>query len=102
ALIILKYGISEQYQPNQLHIKETRSSIKNYLDTVHTAYNHSAEQAPREPDISKRQQSGIPALSKQTFQTAANSIKQRLQLLLGALQAGARKWHVQEQPIDNG
>lgn len=46
ALTIFKYGIPEQYQPNQLHIKEARSSIKNYLDTVHTAYIHPAEQAP--------------------------------------------------------
>ncbi|MEY8820471.1 potassium channel family protein [Bacillus subtilis] len=101
ALTIFKYGIPEQYQPNQLHIKEARSSIKNYLDTVHTAYIHPAEQAPPEPDISKLQQSGIPALSKQTFQIAVNSIKERRQLLLGIIQAGARKWPVQEQAIGN-
>ncbi|UVB76213.1 potassium channel family protein [Bacillus subtilis] len=91
----------KQYQPNQLHIKEARSSIKNYLDTVHTAYIHPAEQAPPEPDISKLQQSGIPALSKQTFQIAVNSIKECRQLLLGIIQAGARKWPVQEQAIGN-
>lgn len=101
ALTIFKYGIPEQYQPNQLHIKEARSSIKNYLDTVHTAYIHPAEQAPPEPDISKLQQSGIPALSKQTFQVAVSSIKERRQLLLGIIQAGARKWPVQEQAIGN-
>ncbi|MCY9231827.1 two pore domain potassium channel family protein, partial [Bacillus inaquosorum] len=69
---------------------------KNYLDTVHTAYIHPAEQAPPEPDITKLQESGIPTLSKQTFQTAINSLKERRQLLLGIVQAGARKWPERE------
>ncbi|KUP31867.1 potassium channel family protein [Bacillus halotolerans] len=96
ALTILTYGIPKQYLPNQLHIKEARSSVKNYLDTVHTAYIHPAEQEPPEPSLLKLRDCGIPTLSEQTFRTAVKSLKERRQLLLGIVQAGARKWPAQE------
>ncbi|WP_050183954.1 potassium channel family protein [Domibacillus robiginosus] len=92
ALTLLQFGILEKYGPNRLLVKEVRSSIQNYIDTVQTAHIHPAKQTPPVPNLRRLRQKGLPVCSDQEFQKTLHSLEERRKALLGIVEASAQKW----------
>ncbi|MBM7647494.1 hypothetical protein JOC78_000415 [Bacillus ectoiniformans] len=90
ALTLLGCVPIEQ-QPNQLLMKETRSSIASYLHTLSTAHINPAKAAPPIPEY-KNQLNNLPIKSEEQIQKAFHTIEDRRKQLLGIIQASARQW----------
>lgn len=92
ALTILKFGIAEQNRPSDAILKNARSSVDSYLETLHGAFIQPADHAPSPPDLDPIRDAEIPTNSDSEFTTALDSIEKRRQTMLGLVESDARQW----------
>lgn len=92
ALTILHFGVPGEHRPNAALIKNARSSIQAYLETLNSAFIKPAEHAPPPPDLGRLRSAGIPVFSKETFSAALSELGERRRKLLGMIEADAWHW----------
>lgn len=96
ALTLFRFGIPEQHQPNEIVITNARSSVQTYLETLHSAFIHPADQTPSPPDLDSLREKGIPTVSDEEFTTALDALIERRRTLLGLIESDARQWPSQQ------
>ncbi|GGO04567.1 potassium channel family protein [Saccharibacillus kuerlensis] len=89
---LLQFGVRSSDLINKLILKETRSSIDNYVSALGAGHPHKASQKPDAPRLTVLREQGIPVQSDEAFEQALKPSIDRRQKLLGILQMSARKW----------
>ncbi|WP_208528143.1 potassium channel family protein [Jeotgalibacillus salarius] len=92
AITVIYHSVPKRYWPNALLLKENRSSIDDYLQTLHGTHIGSAKEEPPIPDIALLSEAGIPVNEKQEFESAVKQLSDRRKQLLGLLKDNDSKW----------
>ncbi|ANU23250.1 potassium channel family protein [Planococcus donghaensis] len=92
TLSIIKFAVPEKHHPNQLLLKEMRSSIDQYLDTLNQSFFKPSEEIPSLPDFHSLRNEGIPILLEKDYTLAYQQLETRRKKLLGGLEADSRPW----------
>ncbi|MDL5361967.1 potassium channel family protein [Halalkalicoccus sp. NIPERK01] len=100
ALTIFRFGISEEHRPNNVIITNARSSVQSYLETLHSAFIHPADEVPPPPNLDPLSESGLPTVSDEEFTTALETLTDRRRTLLGLINSDARRWPAGEIPAE--
>ncbi|WP_458207907.1 potassium channel family protein [Haladaptatus sp. NG-SE-30] len=96
TLTVLKFGIPERSQPSSVILKNARSSVESYLDTLHTSFIEPAERSPPSPDLASLRDVGISTVSDEEFTTSLDDLDERRRTLLGLVESDARQWPSQD------
>ncbi|WP_409250842.1 ion channel [Bacillus sp. SCS-153A] len=92
ALTVYEFGVSDKTKPNPVWLKEARSSVQDYLDTLNSVFFKPASSTPPPLDISQLREEGLPVKSPQEFNIALSNLVTRRERLLGLVEADAWKW----------
>ena len=77
ALTLLRFGVAEQNRPDEILIKQVRSSVQSYLEIVGSAYIEPADRSPPPPDIATLREMDIPAVSDEEFASSITELDER-------------------------
>jgi hypothetical protein len=102
ALTVYEYGVEEEYKPNQVWIQEARSSVEDYLDTLHKVFFQSAPSTPPPMDLDPLRVMGLPVKSSQEFNIVLSDLVKRREKLLGLVEADAWYWPSNEKHDSHG
>ncbi|GEK88666.1 Ion channel [Alkalibacterium putridalgicola] len=91
-MTILHYGLKDKDSVNAVLVKETRSSIETYLDTLTSAFVKPSESEPDRPDITRLFNMGIPFVKEEEFMRDLDTLSRRRQKLLGAVYSDNHDW----------
>ncbi|MCL7418864.1 MAG: hypothetical protein M8354_13660, partial [Halalkalicoccus sp.] len=94
------FGISEENRPDSVLITNARSSVQSYLETLHSAFIHPADEVPPPPNLDPLRESGLPTVSDEEFTTALETLTDRRRTLLGLIDSDARRWPSGEAPSE--
>lgn len=92
SLSIIKFAVPEKHHPNQLLLKEMRSSVDQYLETLNPSFFKPSEQVPSLPDFNSLREEGVPLIPEKEYTSAYKKIETRRKKLLGGLEADGRPW----------
>ncbi|WP_039862902.1 potassium channel family protein [Planococcus donghaensis] len=92
SLSIIKFAVLEKHHPNQLLLKEMRSSIDQYLETLNQSFFKPSDQIPPLPDFNSLQEEGVPLRTDKEYTLAFEQLENRRRKLLGGLEADGRPW----------
>ncbi|MDS0260952.1 potassium channel family protein [Haloarcula sp. S1CR25-12] len=92
TLTLLRFGVPEQHRPNELAIRQARTSVGSYLDTVDTTFVEPADEPPPMPAISAVRDGGVPTVGVEEFRDALPAVDDRRRQLSGLLQSDERRW----------
>ncbi|MGM0847041.1 MAG: ion channel [Bacillota bacterium] len=92
ALTVYRFGVSEEIQPNKVWIKETRSSVGDYLETLHNVFFKPARKTPSPIDLQPLREEGMPVKPTPEFNIALSNLVERRERLLGLVEADAQEW----------
>lgn len=92
ALTVFRHGVPEDERPNPAHIRNARSSVDSYLDTLGTAFIDPADEVPRKPDLERVRDEGIPTVDEAEFDEALEGLTERRRKLLGVVRGDAWYW----------
>lgn len=91
-LTLLHFGVPDQHQPNKIAIRQARSSVRTYLETLNTAFVPMADESPPVPAISTIRDGSVPTVAPEEFHDAIETVDDRRRHLLGLLQSDERQW----------
>lgn len=97
ALTLFRFGVAEEKRPNEILIKEVRSSVQSYLETVGSAYIKPADRSPPLPEMAALRDAGVPTVSDQEFVASITDLDERRRKLLGLVESDERRWPSPEQ-----
>jgi hypothetical protein len=97
ALTVYEFGVKEGKKPNSVWIQEGRSSVKDYLDTLHTVFFKPASSTPPPLDLTPLREEGLPVISTQEFNISLSNLVKRREKLLGLVEADALEWPQKEK-----
>ncbi|WP_247002156.1 ion channel [Halosolutus gelatinilyticus] len=97
ALTLLRFGIPEAHQPNEIILHSARTSVQNYLGTLHHTFVDSADRTPPAPDLASLREVNIPTVSDEEFASSLDELNERRRTLLGIVESDAREWPSPEE-----
>lgn len=92
ALTIIHLGSPEDVKPNKLLMKEARSSVGSYLDTLTRAFIRPADDAPEIAALHKLNAAGIPTVAEKEFQIGLQELDDRRKELAGLIKENGHDW----------
>lgn len=92
ALSIMKFAVPSAHHPNRLLLKEARSSVQSYLNTLNKSFYKPSETVPSVPDFPYLHEAGIPLVPEKEYTKAFAELEERRRELLGGIEADARSW----------
>lgn len=96
SMTLLRFGVSEEHQPDVILVENVRTAARNYLDALDEGFVQSADETPPAPDLDRLRAADVPTVSDEAFAAALDELDERRRLLLGVVHADAREW----PPID--
>lgn len=99
ALTIFLYAIPEELLPNGALLKETRASIRSYLDTLHSAYIEPSKNNPPLMDLYRLRESNLKTVSDERFLDSLSELQKRRRLLLGMLEENNHPWPEKDEVV---
>ncbi|ADB63119.1 Ion transport 2 domain protein (plasmid) [Haloterrigena turkmenica DSM 5511] len=96
ALTLLRFGVPERQRPNEITVRNARTSVEHYLETLHEGFVGPADDSPPSPDLRSLREAGIPTVSDDEFETALDELETRRRLLYGLVESDAREWPSRE------
>jgi hypothetical protein len=91
ALTVLDRGVDLRSW-NPVMFQSARSSVDNYLSTLHSAYLTPAAEAPPPPDLTPVHAAGVPAVDECDFVAKLDDLQDRRRALLGIVHGDAWDW----------
>ena len=95
-LTALYFGTPDEHWPDDLIVRNARSSVQSYLETLHSAFINPANRPPPALELHSLQEAGIPTVSDEEFADSLDSIEKRRRQLLGLIESDLRKWPNQD------
>ena len=92
ALLVLRYGVEREAQPNRALVSNARSAVGNYLETLNESFFDPAEETPDAPDLDRVREAGVPTVRDDDFAAAVDGQGDRRQKLLGIVRSDAWHW----------
>ena len=92
ALTLLRFGIDPQSRPSKIAVTQARASVRNYLDTLGSAFVEPASRSPPAPELTPLRDEGIPTVPDEDFATSIEEIDDRRRHLLGLVESDERQW----------
>ena len=92
TLSLIKFSVPNEHHPNRLLLKNARSSVQHYLETLNQSFYRPSEQSPSLPDFDFLRESGIPLVPEKDYLKAYEELEQRRKKLLGVIEADERLW----------
>ncbi|MGD6802755.1 potassium channel family protein [Rossellomorea vietnamensis] len=92
ALTVYEFGVEEEYKPNRVWLKEARSSVDDYLETLHKVFFKPAVNTPPPINLEPLRDEGLPLKSTPEFNIAVSNLMKRRERLLGLVKADAQQW----------
>lgn len=92
TLTVLRFGVPERSRPGQVALSQARSSVRNYLDTLGSAFIEPASRRPPPPDLAHLRSEGIPTVDDEAFSTSLEDLEERRRHLLGLVEWDERRW----------
>lgn len=97
ALTLLRFGVAENARPHGPVLRGARSSVENYLGTLHDAFVDPADRSPPPLDLTVLRDEDIPIVPDEAFATAQEDLDHRRRLLLGLVESDERQWPTEAQ-----
>ncbi|MFC7203184.1 ion channel [Haloferax namakaokahaiae] len=91
-LTILRFGTSKQHRPADTIIEGTRSSVQNYLETLHGSFVTPADCSPPSPGLQSLREAGVTTVSDEEFADSLATVEERRRQLLGLIESDCREW----------
>ena len=101
ALTLLRFGVAEDYRPNDVLLTETRSSVEGYLETIKSAYIEPSDDPPPQPDLESLRDAGVPTVSDEQFAASVAELDDRRRTLLALVVSDERRWPDTDQTGDD-
>lgn len=92
AISLIYHSVPKPHWPNALLLKETRSSINDYLETLHGTHISPAAEEPPLPGTGSLRKAGIPVKDDETFKEAAEQSSKRRKQLFGLIKDNKSRW----------
>ncbi len=92
ALTLLRFGVPEHHRLSEAILKNSRSSVENYLETLNEAFITPAARTPPAPDLASLREADIPTVTDDEFARSLDRLDDRRRRLLGLIEADARQW----------
>jgi hypothetical protein len=92
ALVLLECGVAEAVRPSPSVLCVAQQIIRDYLDTLRSAYISPARDLPPSPDLGRLRAAGIPVVADEQFAAAIASMEERRRLLLDGVRDEAWEW----------
>ncbi|WP_049895719.1 potassium channel family protein [Halopiger xanaduensis] len=92
ALTLIRFGVPSDHRPNKLTVRNARTSVEHYLETLHEGFVEPADSQPPPPDLRTLREAGIPTVSNGEFETALDELETRRRILYGLVESDARDW----------
>ena len=92
ALTLMRFGTADRSLSNAAVVENTRSSVQDYLATLHEAFIEAADEVPPPPSLAPLRDAGIPTVTDAEFEEALAGLEQRRRRLLGVVRADAWQW----------
>lgn len=91
-LTILRFGTPEQHRPDDTIIDSARSSVQNYLETLHSAFIDPANRSPPSLELGSLRTAGVTTVSDEDFADSLDTLEKRRRQLLGLIESDCREW----------
>lgn len=92
ALTIIEYGVEPESRTNAVLMRNMRSTIQEYLETLDFSRIASSDDVPPLPDLRSLRETGIPVVSDEEFEANVEELAGRRKKLYGLIKANAREW----------
>jgi len=92
ALLVLRYGVERDAQPNRAVVSNARSAVDNYLETLNESFFDPTEETPEPPNLDRVREAGVPTISHTDFEAAIDGHAERRKKLLGIVRSDAWHW----------
>ncbi|HET8655135.1 MAG TPA: hypothetical protein VFL93_06445 [Longimicrobiaceae bacterium] len=92
ALVLLECGVAEGVRPSPSVLRVAQQIVRDYLDTLRSAYISPARDLPPSPDLGRLRSAGIPVVPDERFAAAIASMEERRRLLLDGVRDEAWEW----------
>jgi hypothetical protein len=96
TLSLLEFGITNQSKPSDTILKNARSSVESYLETLQNSYIEPADRSPPSPNLDTLRENELPTVSDEEFTAALADIDTRRRTLLGLVESDERVWPSQD------
>lgn len=84
-LTLLRFGTAKQYRPDDAIVDSARSSVQNYLETLHSAFFDPADRSPPSLELHSLREAGVTTVSDEEFADSLATIEKRRRQLLGLI-----------------
>lgn len=91
-LTTLRHGTTEGHGPPDVIVDDARSSVEDYLETLHSAFIDPADSQPPAPPLSELAEAGLPTVSEAEFEDALDGVARRRRRLRGLVESDRREW----------
>lgn len=92
ALSMLQFGLSKRSHPSDTILKNARSSVESYLETLREAYIEPADRSPPSPNLDTLREKDLPTVSDEEFTAALADTDKRRRTLLRLVESDEREW----------
>lgn len=92
ALSLLQFGLSKRSHPSDTILKNARSSVESYLETLRGSYIEPADRSPPSPNLDTLRDKDLPTVSDEEFTAALADIDKRRRTLLRLVESDEREW----------
>ncbi|WP_313691838.1 ion channel [Halorarum halobium] len=92
ALTLLRFGVAPQHRPSEIGVRQARSSVRNYLDTLGSAFVDPAPRSPPAPELALLRDGGVPTVPDEEFAASLEEVADRRRQLLGLVESDERRW----------
>lgn len=102
TLTLLRFGVPERDRPSDTIVRNARSSVGGYLDTLGDAFIEPADRSPPAPAIDSLRDADVPTVSDEEFDASVADLSERRRLLLGLVESDLRRWPAAGPSGDDG
>jgi hypothetical protein len=92
AVTLWEIGVPDGKGPNRTILRNARSSLESYLETVGGGFVSASGESPPPPDLTVLRDANVPTVSDEEFDDSLEELAERRRTLRGLVEADARRW----------
>ena len=96
TLSLLQFGLSKQSHPSNTILKNARSSVESYLETLQNPFIEPTDRSPPPPNLNPLREKELPTVSDEEFTAALANMEKQRRTLLDLVESDEREWPSQD------